>query len=405
MAEENVRKKNENKPKDEFGWDEAPTKYEPAPLTARQKAEKMLAEELAQIEEEKLKQEEERMKLEEEKRIEEEKLKKKNEEWLRQQNQSDKHDEMKEKMMKSGMLPRGQRAMDRMTDRGREIRFNYDEQNDDDVDGVPMDESHDSRDRRNSRNSDNRRRDRDERYDDRDRRRHEGRRRDDDRRRDDRRDEDRRGDDRRGDDRRGDDRRGDDRRSDRRDRKDDYNRSDRRDRDGRRKHRPQYVNDERVDIPRLKTDDGREFYDMSDINDLRHKNMFRQRGEEYVDPSQAKVEEAIQKKIRDKAERHYKNRETKEEYADRILDAKPIPNWNEPKSSGSHSKKRNFADEVKSFDMRGVNSGAREGNHEVGFIRSAEVSQPRYRKSNAMPPVKRYEGNPEEIEQPEELPW
>lgn len=100
MAEENVRKKNENKPKDEFGWDEAPvsihqdhpssvnlklirqlenffqTKYEPAPLTARQKAEKMLAEELAQIEEEKLKQEEERMKLEEEKRIEEEKLKK-----------------------------------------------------------------------------------------------------------------------------------------------------------------------------------------------------------------------------------------------------------------------------------------------------------------------------------------
>ena len=94
MAEENVRKKNENKPKDEFGWDEAPvsiresesptliwfflfqTKNEPAPLTARQKAEKMLAEELAQIEEEKLKQEEERMKLEEEKRIEEEKLKK-----------------------------------------------------------------------------------------------------------------------------------------------------------------------------------------------------------------------------------------------------------------------------------------------------------------------------------------
>ena len=31
----------------------------------------------------------------------------KNEEWLRQQNQSDKHDEVKEKMMKSGMLPRG----------------------------------------------------------------------------------------------------------------------------------------------------------------------------------------------------------------------------------------------------------------------------------------------------------
>ena len=51
-------------------------KLEPPPLTARQKAEKMLAEELAQIEEEKLKQEEERMKLEEEKRIEEEKLKK-----------------------------------------------------------------------------------------------------------------------------------------------------------------------------------------------------------------------------------------------------------------------------------------------------------------------------------------
>ena len=51
-------------------------KNEPAPLTARQKAERMLAEELAQIEEEKLKQEEERMKLEEEKRIEEEKLKK-----------------------------------------------------------------------------------------------------------------------------------------------------------------------------------------------------------------------------------------------------------------------------------------------------------------------------------------
>ena len=24
MAEENIRKKNENKPKDEFGWDEAP---------------------------------------------------------------------------------------------------------------------------------------------------------------------------------------------------------------------------------------------------------------------------------------------------------------------------------------------------------------------------------------------
>merc|ERR1719394_1359686 len=241
-----------------------------------------------------------------------------------------------------------------MTDRGREIRFNYDEQNDDDVDGVPMDESHDSRDRRNSRNSDNRTCDRDERHD--------GRRRDDDRRRDDRRDEDRRGDDRRGDDRRGDDRRGDDRRSDRRDRKDDYNRSDCRDRDGGRKHRPQYVNDERVDIPRLKTDDGREFYDMSDINDLRHKNMFRQRGEEYVDPSQAKVEEAIQRKIRDQAERHYSNRETKEEYADRILDAKPIPNWNESKSSHL-SKKRSFADEVKSFDMRGLNSGAREGNH------------------------------------------
>merc|ERR1719204_1441200 len=360
--------------------------------------------------------------------------KKKNDEWLRQQNQSDKHDEMKEKMMKSGMLPRGQRAMDRMTDRGREIRFNYDEQNDDDVDGVPMDESHDShsRDRRNSRNSDNRRRDRDDRYDDnqrrhddRDRRRNEGRRRDDDRRGDDRRgedrrDEDRRGDDRRGDDRRGDDRRvddrrgdyrrGDDRRSDRRDRedrRDDYNRSDRRegrDRDGGRKYRPQYVNDDRVDIPRLKTDDGREFYDMSDLNDVRHKNMFRQRGEEYVDPSQAKVEEAIQRKIRDQAERHYSNRETKEEYADRILDAKPIPNWNESKSSHL-SKKRSFADEVKSFDMRGVNSGAREGNHEVGFIRSAEVSQPRYRKTNAMPPVKRYEGNPEEIEQPEELPW
>ena len=92
MAEENIRKKNENKPKDEFGWDEGPVslllssslvlvqscfqaKNEPAPLTARQKAERMLAEELAQIEEEKLKQEEERMKLEEEKRIEEEKLK------------------------------------------------------------------------------------------------------------------------------------------------------------------------------------------------------------------------------------------------------------------------------------------------------------------------------------------
>ena len=36
------------------------------------------------------------------------KFSRKNEEWLRQQNQSDKHDEMKEKMMKSGMLPRGQ---------------------------------------------------------------------------------------------------------------------------------------------------------------------------------------------------------------------------------------------------------------------------------------------------------
>ena len=35
-------------------------------------------------------------------------ISRKNEEWLRQQNQSDKHDEMKEKMMKSGMLPRGQ---------------------------------------------------------------------------------------------------------------------------------------------------------------------------------------------------------------------------------------------------------------------------------------------------------
>jgi len=40
--------------------------------------------------------------------------------------------------------------------------------------------------------------------------------------------------------------------------------------------------------------------------------MFRQRGEEYVDPSQAKVEEAIQRKIREQAERHYKGRETKE---------------------------------------------------------------------------------------------
>ena len=40
--------------------------------------------------------------------------------------------------------------------------------------------------------------------------------------------------------------------------------------------------------------------------------MFRQRGEEYVDPSQAKVEEAIQRKIRGQAERHYSHRETKE---------------------------------------------------------------------------------------------
>ena len=38
--------------------------------------------------------------------------------------------------------------------------------------------------------------------------------------------------------------------------------------------------------------------------------MFRQRGEEYVDPSKAKIEEAIQRKIRDQAERHYRNRET-----------------------------------------------------------------------------------------------
>ena len=43
---------------------------------------------------------------------------------------------------------------------------------------------------------------------------------------------------------------------------------------------------------------------------FRHKNMFRQRGEEYVDPSKAKIEEAIQRKIRDQAERHYRNRET-----------------------------------------------------------------------------------------------
>ena len=47
--------------------------------------------------------------------------------------------------------------------------------------------------------------------------------------------------------------------------------------------------------------------------------MFRQRGEEYVDPSQAKIEEAIQKKIRDKAERHYKNRETKEVNGSKLL--------------------------------------------------------------------------------------
>jgi len=39
-------------------------------------------------------------------------ISRKNEEWLRQQNQSDKHDEMKEKMMKSGMLPRGQSELD-----------------------------------------------------------------------------------------------------------------------------------------------------------------------------------------------------------------------------------------------------------------------------------------------------
>lgn len=419
MAEENVRKKNQNKPKDEFGWDEAPTKYEPAPLTARQKAEKMLAEELAQIEEEKLKQEAERMKLEEEKRIEEEKLNKKNEEWLRQQNQShdDKHDEMKEKMMKSGMLPRGvQRNMDRMTDRGRDIRFNYDEQNeDDDVDGVPMDES---RDRRNSRNSDNRRRDRDDgRYDD---NRRGDRRREDDRDR--RRHEDRRrGEDRRDDNRRGDDRRPDRRdREDRRDRRDDYNRSDRRDdhnrsdrregrdRDGGRKpYRPNYVNDDSVDIPRLKTDDGREFYDMSSMNDQRHKNMFRQRGEGYVDPSRAKIEDEIQRKIRDQAKSYYKNRESDKEYADRVLDAKPPTNWNESKTSGvSHSKKRTFADEVKAFDMRGVNAGAREGNHEVGFIRSAEVSQPRYNPNRRQgPPGQRNEGNHEENQEPEELPW
>lgn len=39
-------------------------------------------------------------------------ISRKNEEWLRQQNQSDKHDEMKEKMMKSGMLPRGQSELE-----------------------------------------------------------------------------------------------------------------------------------------------------------------------------------------------------------------------------------------------------------------------------------------------------
>jgi len=429
MAEENIRKKNENKPKDEFGWDEAPAKLEPPPLTARQKAEKMLAEELAQIEEEKLKQEEERMKLEEEKRIEEEKLKRKNEEWLRQQNQSDKHDEIKEKMMKSGMLPRGDRAMDRMTDRGREIRFNYDEQNDDDVDGVPMDDSHDnrSRDRRHSRNSDNRRRDRDDRYDDnrrhgdrrrdddRDRRREGERHRDEDRRRheDRRRDDDRRDGDRRRDDdrRRGDDRRTDRRdRDDYRDRRDDYGGSDRRDgRDRDRKYKPQYINDEKNDIPRLRTDDGREFYDFSEINDVRHKNMFRARGEEYVDPSRAKIEEEVNRKIREQAEKHYKGRETAQDFRDRVLDSKPIPNWAEPKHSHTHNKKRTFADEVKSFDTRGMNSGSREGNYEVGFIRSAEVSQPRYnqnrRHNDSMPPVKRYEDNTEENQQPEELPW
>ena len=67
------------------------------------------------------------------------------------------------------------------------------------------------------------------------------------------------------------------------------------------------------------------------------------------------------------------------DYKDRVLDSRPIPNWNEPKHSQTHNKKPTFADEVKAFDMRGMNAGVRERNHEVGFIRSAEISQPRYR--------------------------
>ena len=48
-------------------------------------------------------------------------------------------------------------------------------------------------------------------------------------------------------------------------------------------------------------------------NSFRHKNMFRARGEEYVDPSRAKIEEEVNRKIREQAEKHYKGRETAQE--------------------------------------------------------------------------------------------
>ena len=58
--------------------------------------------------------------------------------------------------------------------------------------------------------------------------------------------------------------------------------------------------------------------------------MFRARGEEYVDPSRAKVEEEMQRKIREQAEKHFKKRESDLESGSNFstsLPGSPISNF------------------------------------------------------------------------------
>lgn len=143
-AEANVRQKNANS--EDFGWGEA--KPIGGDLTARQKAELILEKELAQVEAERAKNEAAQVKLLLAKKEAEEKARLEKEE--------------AEEMERRRRNP--EKMLDRRTDRGREIRFNYDG---DDVDGVPMEEEprrrrSRSRDRR--RNDDNRDYERSERH-------------------------------------------------------------------------------------------------------------------------------------------------------------------------------------------------------------------------------------------------